>query len=227
MLTKIFDNFRECAAKAIRGISRMARSRANRRNTMDCAILNQIFIDDDTKKANDKRSMHLLRESERDSKLSSMAVINSASYPVNAPVNNVSIPSINNVKSLNKAVVAFEERKEGYPVCRTQSNTMSAVPKLIESCNRYMSVTSRPIGCRSSAPASAFILKDSVVTDENSVLKSRQEYHESFSSVVKLGSSDKQDGKVGFLLFFFFTAILFAKSHQNQIKNKTEIILFL
>lgn len=186
----------------------MARSRANRRNTMDCAILNQIFIDDDTKKANDKRSMHLLRESERDQKLSSMAITNAATYPVNAPVNNVSIAA-NNVKSLNKAVVAFEERKEGYPVCRTQSNTMSAVPKLIESCNRYMSVTSRPIGCRSSAPASAFILKDSVVTDENSVLKSRQEYHECFSNVVKLGSSDKQDGKVGFL----------SKNHPNT--NKT------
>lgn len=160
---------------------------------MDCAILNQIFIDDDTKRS-DKRSTHLLRTDERDQKLATLAVV----PPANAPPSNV---PVNTAKGPNKAaVVTFEERKEGHPVCRTRSNAMSGAPKVIESCNRYMSVTSRPIGCRSSAPATAFIVKDSAMSDENSQQKCRQDFYENFSNMVKLGCSDKQDGKVGDLL---------------------------
>lgn len=166
----------------------MARCRANRRNTMDCAILNQIFIDDDTKKP-DKRSIHLLRSDERDQKLAS------TNYPTTAP----SIPEdspTNMAKGLSKpATVTFDENtKGGHPIYRAQSNAMTS--KVIESCNRYMSVTSRPIGCRSSAPATAFLAKDCVVSDVNSQLKRRQDYHDNFANMVKLGSSDKQDGKV-------------------------------
>lgn len=180
--------FRDCATKAIRGITRMARCRANRRNTMDCAILNQIFIDDDSKRS-DKRSTHLLRTDERDQKLASIVT----TPPGNAPASNVPVDTIKG--TIKPATVTFEERKGGYPVCRTRSNAMA--PKVIESCNRYMSVISRPIGCRASAPATAFIVKDSVGTDENLQLKSRQDFHDNFSNVVKLGSSDKQDCKVG------------------------------
>lgn len=187
-------SYRDCAAKAIRGVTRMARCRANRRNTMDCAILNQIFIDDDSKKS-DKRSVHLLRSDERDQKLAS------TNYPINPP----SIPEdspTNNAKGLSKApTVTFDENtKGGHPIYRTASNVMA--PKVIESCNRYMSVTSRPIGCRSSAPATAFLAKDCTVSDINSKLKRRQDFHENFANIVKIGSSDKQDGKVKYYNYY-------------------------
>lgn len=165
----------------------MSRCRANRRNTMDCAILNEIFIDDDTKKS-DKRSIHLLRTDERDQKLAMTATANYPTTTSTIPEDVVT----NDVKGLCKAsTVTFDERtKGGYPLYRTRSNAMA--PKVIESCNRYMSVTSRPIGCRASAPASAFLAKDCAATNENS----RQDFHENFANIVKLGSSDKQDGKV-------------------------------
>lgn len=78
--------FREAATKAIRGVNRMSR-KVNRRNTLDCAILNEMFIDDDSKKC-DKRSLQLLRESERDLKLSSGII-----YPISGsptPMSNTS-----------------------------------------------------------------------------------------------------------------------------------------
>lgn len=61
--------------------------KVNRRNTLDCAILNEMFIDDDSKKC-DKRSLQLLRESERDLKLSSGII-----YPISGsptPMSNIS-----------------------------------------------------------------------------------------------------------------------------------------
>lgn len=194
---------RESATKAVRGVTRMARCRANRRNTMDCAILNEIFIDDDTKKS-DKRSMQLLRTDERDQKLAmggpTNYVANAAIIPEDVPTTNNNIinnnSSNNNAKGLNKqTTVTFDDRcKGGHPIYRTRSNAMAT--KVIESCNRYMSVTSRPIGCRSSAPASAFLVKDCAGIDENSQIKSRQLFHDNFSNMVKSGSSEKQDGKV-------------------------------
>lgn len=67
----------------------------------------------------------------------------------------------------------------------------------MESASRYMSVSCRPIGCRSSAPPSAFVdvnnQKEKVVKDNN--LKRRQEFYEVFSNMIKLGSSDKQEQK--------------------------------
>lgn len=91
---------------------------------------------------------------------------------------------------------------------------VSVVPKLIETENRYMSVTSRPVGCRSSAPAQAFSQKDlstifsqasiaqqrklnnANTSSEKSILQTRQEFHETFANLIKLGSNDKQDAKI-------------------------------
>jgi len=55
----------------------MARSRVNRRNTMDCALLNQMFIDDENKRLSEKRAAQIQREMERDSKIPSNIMINS------------------------------------------------------------------------------------------------------------------------------------------------------
>lgn len=96
-----------------RGASRLARSRANRRNTVDCAILNELFIDDDSKR-NDKRSQHLLRESERDQKGSTLAPL--TAVPSLADLNNKS---------------AYEERAESMPMVRNSRNLLAIVPKLV------------------------------------------------------------------------------------------------
>lgn len=187
----------------------MARSRANRRNTMDCAILNEIFIDDESKKG-DKRSMQLLRESERDLKRSSGIIYPTAASPTSSNTS----PNKNSSGKYPKMPIGFDDRADSFPSSRScVSNNLLAMPKLIESCNRYMSVTSRPVGCRSSAPAQAFSQLDptaslvpksrclknkssNISSTENSMLQTRQEFHETFANLIKLGSSDKQDGKL-------------------------------
>lgn len=198
----------------------MARSRVNRRNTLDCALLTEIFVDDDSKKTTDKRSLQLLRDSERELKHSNMAITNYPPANTGAPAANsspakpaneaaktnsatIKTASSNQNNGANKNVT-FEERAESFPAGRVSLSTnLTAVPKLIESCNRYMSVTSRPVGCRSSAPASAFAQKDqsSCLVNDNSqydksMLQSRQDFHETFANLIKLGSSDKQESKV-------------------------------
>lgn len=90
----------------------MARSRANRRNTMDCAILNEMFIDDDNNKASDKRSRNLLRDSEREAKRSS--VLN--------PPGPIDLTN----------PITYEERAESMPIPRPLTKNMLAiVPKLV------------------------------------------------------------------------------------------------
>lgn len=90
----------------------MARSRANRRNTMDCAILNEMFIDDDNNKTIDKRSRNLLRDSEREAKRSS--VLNPP------PPVELSNP------------MTYEERAESMPIPRPLAKNMLAIiPKLV------------------------------------------------------------------------------------------------
>lgn len=42
---------------------------------MDCALLNQMFIEDEQSKKGDKRALQLLRESERDIKMSAVSVV--------------------------------------------------------------------------------------------------------------------------------------------------------
>ncbi|XP_031640746.1 mitogen-activated protein kinase kinase kinase 4 isoform X3 [Contarinia nasturtii] len=209
--------------KAIRG-NRMSR-KVNRRNTLDCALLNEIFIDDDTKKC-DKRSMQLLRESERDMKLSSGAIypIAGSPTPINTSPSKTSSTTPNyskNVINTNKISTPYDER-DSFPPCRVAASNiscLSVIPKLIETGNRFMSVTSRPIGCRSSAPAQAFqnlqkesngqnsfvnasaihqpknIVNNAGLSDK-SMLQTRQEFHETFANLIKLGSSDKQDAKL-------------------------------
>jgi len=60
-----------------------------------------------------------------------------------------------------------------------------------------MSLTSRPIGSRMSAPPSAFaqnvinLTTDS--TDETAILQTRKTFHDTFANLIKLGSGDKQD----------------------------------
>lgn len=103
------------ATKQARGTTRMARSRTNRRNTMDCAILNEMFIDDDNSKTtNDKRTRNLLRDSEREAKRSS--VLNPP------PPVELSNP------------MTYEERAESMPIPRPLTKNMLAiVPKLVRS----------------------------------------------------------------------------------------------
>lgn len=114
--------------------------KVNRRNTLDCALLNEIFIDDDTKKC-DKRSMQLLRESERDMKLSSGII-----YPVTGsptPMNTSSNKTVTNanftknvINSNNKLTTEYDDRYNFTPIRATTSNNLSVVPKLIETGNR-------------------------------------------------------------------------------------------
>lgn len=199
----------------------MARCRANRRNTMDCALLNDIFIDDDTRKS-DKRSIQLLRESERDIKLSS-GIIQPTTGMISP--NNVS-PSKSSTHLAANAVDAKTKVNRSSTIgsvtgddeCLRNmgrmciSTNLTSVPKLVESSNRYMSVSSRPVGCRSSAPPLAFH-KDAVPLQtpcvkskaivavaggkiDNSMLQSRQVFHETFANLIKLGSTDKQESKL-------------------------------
>lgn len=159
----------------------MVRARADRRNTVDCAILNQMIIEPtigDSGKRSDKKSLHLAREAERDSKLA-MVNITTASYRQTAVAKRSSGP--------------FEERAESLPVVKKAL----AAPKLIESCNRFMSVKSRPIGCRISAPATAFLSNMSAFTTVSAkdVEPSRLEFQETFAHLVKLGSVDKTTSK--------------------------------
>lgn len=211
---------REAATKVIRGINRMSK-RVNRRNTLDCALLNEMFIDDDSKKC-DKRSMQLLRESERDMKLSSGIIypIAGSPTPANASPNKVTTTNYGkNVIQTNKASsIAFVDERcdSNFPPGRiAATNNLSVIPKLIETGSRFMSVTSRPIGCRSSAPAQAFQtfpqnectaqtftltstipLNNRLASSASLSEKSRQEFHETFANLIKLGSSDKQDAKL-------------------------------
>lgn len=215
--------YREAATKAIRGINRMSR-KVNRRNTLDCAILNEIFIDDDTKKV-DKRSMQLLRESERDMKLSTNVIYPIAGSPTPllnpSPCKSSNVNYGKNVINTSTTSTPYDER-DSFPSIGSRgsaaSTNLSVIPKLIETGNRFMSVTSRPIGCRASAPAQTFLsikpqkecgsnfnvcpgiqsnkLMNSVNLSENSMLQTRQEFHETFANLIKLGSSDKQDAKL-------------------------------
>jgi hypothetical protein len=70
--------FREGNVKMrVRG--RLARPRADRRNTVDCAILNQMIIEPNVevpaKRAENKRASQLIRVSERDIKMAGGATV--------------------------------------------------------------------------------------------------------------------------------------------------------
>lgn len=163
--------------------------------------------------------MQLLRESERDIKMTSGIIYPIAGSPTpnNTPPSKASSNTNygKNVINANKTSVGYDERDNLGSGRTAVSNNLSVIPKLIETGNRFMSVTSRPIGCRSSAPAQAFPQKEigatfvlastmqpnnklvsNVSLSEKSLLQTRQEFHETFANLIKLGSSDKQDAKL-------------------------------
>lgn len=160
--------------------SRMSRSRVLRRNTMDCALLNEIFVEDEIKR-NDKRAITIQRGEDRDSKL----------LLLNVPP---TIPE-------RASPVNLEDRVESLPgnwrPTRISNNNL-----IIESANRYMCVASRPveqIGTRMSAPPATF-LRDLATSfhlpGEAPRIQTRKEFHETFANLIKLGTTDKADSKV-------------------------------
>ncbi|CRK88476.1 CLUMA_CG002214, isoform A [Clunio marinus] len=154
---------------------RLARSRADRRNTVDCAILNQMIIEPsiDDKTRSDKRSIQIQRDFERDQK---MANVGNAHRPIGQR-------SSLNMNSFDDAL----EATEALP-------TAPLEPKCIESVSRFMSVKSRPVGCRISAPPATFaILIPKMTASSESTPQTRREFHETFSNLIKLGSNDKQE----------------------------------
>ncbi|XP_061402148.1 mitogen-activated protein kinase kinase kinase 4-like [Musca vetustissima] len=169
-----------------RGSSRMTRSRVLRRNTMDCALLNEMFVNEDsaTKRA-DKRAQALLRESERE--LKNSLALTSASVVLS---------------NYNPRVTSFHESShnlEAMDKCTPLNNEVTLryqQPKVVESCNRYMSVSSRPTGCRASAPPQAFAHNLCLGFQSTPGFKLRKEFHETFANLIKLGSVDRQDAKI-------------------------------
>lgn len=166
------------------GRGRLARSRADRRNTLDCAILNQMIIEPsiDDKTRSDKRFIQLQRDFERDQKMAVAmnvhvhgAVVQRCSLNLN--------PDDANTADNDQMIPAGE-------------------PKCIESANRFMSVRSRPVGCRISAPPSAFAAVGfpKIATSEN-VPQTRREFHETFSNLIKLGANDKQERNTKSVIF--------------------------
>lgn len=95
--------------------SRTLRSRVNRRNTMDCAILNEMFVEDDTAKYGDKRSKQLLRESERDAK-------QRASLAAIGPAGGIGGLGSGLVEATNDHWL-LDERAESFPVCGANGNS--------------------------------------------------------------------------------------------------------
>lgn len=92
---------------------------------MDCAILNEMFIDDDNNKSIDKRARNLLRDSEREAKRSS--VLNPP------PPVELSNP------------MTYEERAESMPIPRPLTKNMLAiVPKLVRSVCLFVSHPTTP-----------------------------------------------------------------------------------
>lgn len=163
----------------------MARCRVLRRNTMDCALLNEMFVNEDSSisKRTDKRAQALLREAERELKNSLATVSSSAALAsYNGRVNSFS-ENLYNAEAMDKCTPLSTEVQLRYQL-----------PKVVESCNRYMSVSSRPIGCRSSAPPLTFAHQ--IGFQATPGFKKRKEFHETFANLIKLGSVDRQDAKV-------------------------------
>lgn len=161
------------------GRGRAARSRADRRNTLDCAILNQMIIEPsiDDKARNDKRSLQLQRDFERDQKMAVAINVHRV----------VGQRSSLNMNSVEDAIEAAE-------LADKAQSAATAEPKCIESSNRFMSVKSRPVGCRISAPATAFVaLNFPKIATAEAAPQTRREFHETFSNLIKLGSNEKQE----------------------------------
>uniref|UniRef100_W8BD92 Mitogen-activated protein kinase kinase kinase 4 n=1 Tax=Ceratitis capitata TaxID=7213 RepID=W8BD92_CERCA len=160
-----------------KGATRLARSRVLRRNTMDCALLNEMFVNEENKRTS-KRAQDLLRDAERELK-NSMISATATNYSTRGSSlldNSFHLESMDKCTPLNSEV------------------GLRGSSKVVESCNRYMCVSSRPIGYRASAPASAFALQ--LRSERTPGLNIRKEFHETFANLIKLGSVDRQDAKL-------------------------------
>jgi mitogen-activated protein kinase kinase kinase 4 len=156
---------------------RLARPRADRRNTVDCAILNQMIIEPGAdaavvKRSESKRNSQLIRLAERDSKMSSV-VLNVMNNRNSGGVHHEQI-DMENVVAARSAIAA---------------------PTTIESSSCFKSVESRRMGCRVSAPSSQFHFinfRESLPTDgaidDDDPLKSRKDFFDTFANCIKLGS---------------------------------------
>ncbi|XP_041760496.1 mitogen-activated protein kinase kinase kinase 4 [Anopheles merus] len=199
----------EGTVKMRTGGGRLARPRTDRRNTVDCALLNQMIMEPangEEKVRSDKRSTQLLRDSERDIKMSAAATV----LPLRASANYGSqLPA-------GAGGPVLEERAESLPlsvpgglgglvaVGSGAAGSPAPPPTLIESCNRFMSVTSRPVGCRISAPPVAY--RDVIFNSQPGIVEgvggartvdcaipqNRINFHATFSDLIKLGSVDKE-----------------------------------
>ncbi|XP_034488775.1 mitogen-activated protein kinase kinase kinase 4 isoform X1 [Drosophila innubila] len=170
-----------------KGMTRLARTRVQRRNTMDCALLNQMFVNEEGKRT-DKRLQSLLRDSEREMK-SSLAT--STLVP---PRGNSFHEGAHTQEALDKIMPLSSDASAALP--------LRIASKVVESCNRYRCVSSRPIGCRSSAPPLAFapqlpqLPQLRVDGKQTPGLAKRKDFHETFANLIKLGSVDRQDAKL-------------------------------
>ncbi|XP_070502905.1 mitogen-activated protein kinase kinase kinase 4 isoform X2 [Chironomus tepperi] len=155
---------------------RLARSRADRRNTLDCAILNQMIIEPsiDEKARTDKRIIQQQREYDREQKMAG-----------------------NHHQRISQRTSLNCEEYASTNEPAAPSTITTTEPKCIESSSRFMSVRSRPAGSRISAPASAFanltFPKISPMSPNDGPQKQRRDFHETFSNLIKLGSNDKQE----------------------------------
>lgn len=152
---------------------------------MDCALLNEMFVNDEGKRT-DKRLQSLLRDSEREMKNSL------ASTTIAAPRgNSFHEGGAHPLESLDKIMPLSSDEPPMMP--------LRIASKVVESCNRYRCVSSRPIGCRSSAPPLAFTPQLPALRADGKTtpgLTKRKDFHETFSNLIKLGSVDRQDGKL-------------------------------
>ncbi|XP_016997251.2 mitogen-activated protein kinase kinase kinase 4 isoform X1 [Drosophila takahashii] len=169
-----------------KGMTRMARSRVLRRNTMDCALLNEMFVNEESKRT-DKRLQSLLRDSEREMKNSL------ATTAVAPPRGNSFHETAHPLESLDQIMPLSSEAMAPLP--------LRIASKVVESCNRYRCVSSRPIGYRSSAPPLAFAaqLPAGMLRSDGRAtagLGKRKDFHETFANLIKLGSVDRQDAKL-------------------------------
>ncbi|XP_015037191.2 mitogen-activated protein kinase kinase kinase 4 isoform X2 [Drosophila pseudoobscura] len=171
-----------------KGMSRMARSRVLRRNTMDCALLNEMFVNEENKRT-DKRLQSLLRDSEREMK-------NSLAATAVAPPRGSSFhESAHPLESMDKIMPLSSDAMPAPLPLRIAS-------KVVESCNRYRCVSSRPSGYRSSAPPLAFaaqlpagLLSGGHGKQQSVGIGKRKDFHETFANLIKLGSVDRPDAK--------------------------------
>ncbi|KAL9891810.1 mitogen-activated protein kinase kinase kinase 4 isoform 2-T2 [Glossina fuscipes fuscipes] len=168
-----------------RGTARKARSRVLRRNTMDCALLNEIFVGEDGSfcpRRTDKRALALIRGAERE--LKNVLALTHSTVVLN---------------NYNRRHESKSYQREAFDKCIPLNNetvTLRQQPKVVESCNRYMSVSSRPTGCRASAPPQTFAHNQQLATQHSPELKLRREFHDTFANLIKLGSMDRQEVKL-------------------------------